>query len=140
MLVQSKPLCQTKGGIINARAEITIQELMEGKLCRPRGKDKLERLIRAAETKMSLALHNVEQTGTEISTYKCFTSCKFEFCLCALTMLNQLQIVLYKSLVQLAWDSTLGDKPSHNLANMRTESITRPCHLIPVPSAASSEQ
>lgn len=51
-----------------------------------------------------------------------------------------LQTVLYKSLFQLTWDSTLGDKPRNNLANVRAESITRPGYLIPRPLARASEQ
>lgn len=44
-----------------------------------------------------------------------------------------LQMVLYNSQLQLACNSMLGAKPGHNLANVRTESITRSEHLIPLP-------
>lgn len=42
-------------------------------------------------------------------------------------------MALYNSQLQLAWNSMLGAKPSHNRANVWTESITRPGHLIPLP-------
>lgn len=42
-------------------------------------------------------------------------------------------MALYNIQLQLAWNSMLGAKPSHNLANVWNESITRPGHLISLP-------
>lgn len=42
-------------------------------------------------------------------------------------------MALYNVQLQLAWNSMLGAKPSHNLANVWSESITRPGHLISLP-------
>lgn len=46
---------------------------------------------------------------------------------------TQIQMALYNIQLQLAWNSMLGAKPSHNLANVWNESITRPGHLISLP-------